>query len=97
MAKLTRDDVLHLAQLARIRLSDDEITRLQTELGSILGYVEQLNDVDVADLEPTTQVSGLTNVMREDEPVAYQAEPQRLLELAPDTDGDHVKVGRMVG
>lgn len=97
MAKLTRDDVLHLAQLARIQLSDDEIVRLESELGSILGYVEQLNDVDVSGLAPTTQVSGLTNVMRQDEPLEYQAKPDKLLELAPDADDQHIKVGRMVG
>lgn len=97
MAKLTRDDVLHLAQLARIQLSDDEIVRLESELGSILGYVEQLNDVDVSGLAPTTQVSGLTNVMRQDEPLEYQAKPGKLLRLAPDADDQHIKVGRMVG
>jgi aspartyl-tRNA(Asn)/glutamyl-tRNA(Gln) amidotransferase subunit C len=97
MAKLTRDDVLHLAELARIRLTEQEIARLETELGAILGYVEQLNDVDVTGLEPTTQVSGRTNVMRDDTPINYTAQPTVMVELAPNVEDGHIQVGRMVG
>ncbi|MCA9330868.1 Asp-tRNA(Asn)/Glu-tRNA(Gln) amidotransferase subunit GatC [Candidatus Saccharibacteria bacterium] len=97
MAKLTRDDVLHLAKLARLQLSDEEAARLQEELGSILGYVKQLESVDVTDMKPTTQVSGLQNVMRADEPVNYQAKREELLKLAPGTQDEQLKVRRMVG
>jgi aspartyl-tRNA(Asn)/glutamyl-tRNA(Gln) amidotransferase subunit C len=97
MVKLTRDDVLHLAELSRLQLSDDEVVRLQTELGTILDYVHQLDAVDVSDLEPTTQVSGLQNVMRDDEPIDYQGDRDAMLKLAPQSDGDHIKAPRMVG
>lgn len=96
MAKLTRDDVLHLAQLARLQLSDAEIELLQGELSAILGYVQQLEEVDISDLEPTTQVSGLTNVMRDDKPVDYQTSRDAMLKLAPQTKDGHIVVKRVV-
>jgi len=96
MAKLTHDEILHLAQLARLELSDEEVVRLQNELASILDYVEQLNQVDVTGHEPTTQVSGLTNVMRDDEPIEYQSSKDGLLKLAPASKDGHIEVKRMV-
>lgn len=97
MAKLTRDDVLRLARLARLELGDNEVAQLQTELGTILDYVTQLEAVDVSGLQPTTQVSGLQNVMREDVPVEYQASREALLNLLPQSHDEHIKVRRMVG
>lgn len=96
MARLTRDDVLHLAKLARLQLNDAEVVQLQDELGAILDYVKQLDTVDVTDLKPTTQVSGLQNVMRDDEPVDYQVKRDHLLRLAPKTQDEQLKVRRMV-
>ena len=97
MAKLTRDDVLHLAQLARISLSDDEVDEFSDELSAILQYVEQLSSIDTSDLKPTNQVTGLTNVMREDEVKDYGYAPQDLLKNVPQTQDDHIKVKRMIG
>ena len=97
MADLTRDDVLKLARLARLELSDDEIETFRNELDEILGYVEQLDAVDVTGLEPTSQVTGLVNVAREDVEKSYGYEPQDLLKNVPRTDDDHIKVKRMIG
>lgn len=96
MAKLTRDDVLILAKLSRLNLTDEEVDQFASEIGSILKYVEQLNDVDLSGLEPTNQVTGLTNVMRPDEVVDYQAKPQDLLKNAPATEDGQIKVKRML-
>jgi aspartyl-tRNA(Asn)/glutamyl-tRNA(Gln) amidotransferase subunit C len=96
MAKLTRDDVLKLARLARLHLSDEEIEQFQAEIGSILEYVEQLQNVDLAGLEPTYQVTGLKNVMRPDEIIDYGVTPQELLKNAPATEDGHIKVRRML-
>ncbi len=63
---ITPDDVKKLAELARLNLTDEEVARYTTELGSVLGYVEQLAEVDVTGVEPTSQVTGLQNVLRED-------------------------------
>src|SRR5438876_11619921 len=96
MADLSRDDVLKLARLARLTLTEDEITRYQSELSEILQYVEQLQSVDVAGLEPTSQVTGLTNVMREDIIIDYGLTPDDLLGIAPAKEGRLVKVKRMI-
>lgn len=96
MADLSRDDVLKLARLARLTLSEEEVERYRTELNNILRYVEQLQAVDVSDLEPTYQVTGLTNVTRDDEIADYGTAPSDLLRLAPATEDRHVKVKRMI-
>lgn len=96
MAKLTREDVLKLAKLSRLQLTDEEVTQFGEEIGAILGYVEQLNEVDLSGVEPTNQVTGLTNVMRPDEEVDYQAKPQDLLKNAPATESGYIKVKRML-
>lgn len=97
MADLSRDDIVKLAALARLDLSDDEIAEYSQELTEILHYVEQLQNVDVAGLQPTNQVTGLTNVMREDEVTDYGYKPQDLLKNVPDTQDDQIKVKRMIG
>ena len=97
MTTLTREDVLKLARLSRLSLTDQEVDEFLTELTQVLEYVEQLGDVDVAGLEPTTQVTGLTNVMREDAVADYGVGREDLLCLAPKTQDDLIKVKRMIG
>lgn len=96
MSKLSRDDVLNLAKLSRLRLSEEEITRFQAELSEILDYVEVLNRVDTEGLEPTYQVTGLKNVTRLDEIKDYQAKPSDLLKNAPATQGGQFKVKKVL-
>lgn len=97
MAKLTREDVLKLARLSRLRLSDEEVEQFQAEISEILAYVEQLSAVDTSGLEPTSQVTGLTNVMREDEIIDYGADQAALLKNAPAVDKQQFKVKRVLG
>lgn len=96
MSKLSRDDVLKLARLSRLRLTEEEIERYRTELSSILEYVQMLNAVDITGLEPTYQVTGLKNVMRDDEIKPYQAKPKELLENAPTILDHQFKVKRVL-
>jgi len=96
MANLSRDDVLKLARLARLRLSEAETDQFTQEIQEILTYVEQLNAVDTAGLQPTYQVTGLTNVTRTDKAIDYTAKPTELLTNAPATEGAHIKVKRML-
>jgi aspartyl-tRNA(Asn)/glutamyl-tRNA(Gln) amidotransferase subunit C len=96
MAKLSREDVLKLAELARISLSDDEVDSFAIELSAILGYVEQLSSVDVSGLEPTNQVTGLVNVMRKDEVIDYGYTPDDLLKIVPKVEKNMLKVKRMI-
>lgn len=98
--KLTRDDVLKLARLSRLQLSEDEIVQYQKELSAILEYVEQLDAVDVKDLKPTYQVTGLTsrdkNATRADE-VTNQVDQAELFKNLPNKEDGHIKVKRMIG
>jgi aspartyl-tRNA(Asn)/glutamyl-tRNA(Gln) amidotransferase subunit C len=96
MAKLSREDVLKLARLAKLELSDKEIEQYRTELSEILAYVEQLQKVDVRGLKPTTQVTGLKNVMRPDVVKDYQTTPDDLLKNVPARLGNYIKVKRVL-
>lgn len=96
MSKLSREEVLKLARLARLSLTDDEVERYRVELSNIIEYIDLLNEADVEGLKPTSQVTGLVNVFRADEVVESVTTPEELLELAPDRDGDYIKVKRMI-
>lgn len=96
MAKITRDDVLKLARLSRIKLSDEEVDKFAKELGEIVDYVEQIDSVNVEGLEPTDQVTGLKNVMRPDEVIDYGETTDELLKNAPATERNQIKVKRVL-
>lgn len=96
MSKLSREEVLKLARLARLSLTDDEVERYRVELSNIIEYIDLLNEADVEGLKPTSQVTGLVNVFRADEVVESVTTPEELLELAPDRGGDYIKVKRMI-
>lgn len=96
MSKLSREEVLKLAQLARLDLTDAEVEEYSRELTAILQYVQQLEQVDVNGLQPTNQVTGLTNVMRDDKVRDYGYEPRELLENVPAVQDEHIKVKRMI-
>jgi aspartyl-tRNA(Asn)/glutamyl-tRNA(Gln) amidotransferase subunit C len=97
MADLSREDVLKLARLARLTVTDEEVEQYRTELSEILKYVEQLQNADVTGLQPTSQVTGLTNVTRDDQIIDYGTTPDDLLRIVPDTQDRLVKVKRMIG
>lgn len=63
---LTKQEILHIAQLARLELSEEEVEKFRTQLSGILDYVGQLQKVDTKDIDPISQITGLQNVMRED-------------------------------
>lgn len=97
MAKLSKEDVLKLARLARLDLTDEEVEEYGAELSAILAYVEQLQTADVDGLKPTNQVTGLTNVARSDEVKDYGYDPRDLLKNVPAAQNDQIKVRRMIG
>ena len=96
MTKLTAADVRKLAKLSRLKLTDQEVESYQTELSEILNYVEILQKVDVTGLEPTSQVTGLQNVMRPDVEMDYGATPDELLKNAPATEEHQFRVKRII-
>jgi aspartyl-tRNA(Asn)/glutamyl-tRNA(Gln) amidotransferase subunit C len=93
---LSRDDVDHVATLARIGLTDAEKDRLLGELEAILGHIARLQQVDTSALAETAQVGDLVNVMRADEPDAPIG-ASAALRNAPASDGNYFVVGAIQG
>jgi aspartyl-tRNA(Asn)/glutamyl-tRNA(Gln) amidotransferase subunit C len=84
---IDREQVLHVARLARLALTDEEIERMAPELSGILEHVERMNRIDLDGVEPTSHVVALDNVLRPDEP-RPSWDRDRVLEEAPDpSDG----------
>ena len=96
MTQISRDDVLNLAQLSSLQLDDSEIDNLQADLVNILGYVEQLAELDTAGVEPTYQVTDLRNVWRTDTVIDYGISRESLLALAPESSNNQVKVPKVL-
>jgi aspartyl-tRNA(Asn)/glutamyl-tRNA(Gln) amidotransferase subunit C len=96
MSRVSPDDVRHVARLAHIALTDEEVQHLQGDLSRILEYVDQLQAVATDDIEPTSHVLPLTNVLREDVERACLSTEQ-VVALAPAKQGGYVKVPKVVG
>jgi aspartyl-tRNA(Asn)/glutamyl-tRNA(Gln) amidotransferase subunit C len=88
---ITREEVLHVARLARLELDDDEVARLQEQLNAILEAVGKVAELDLADVEPTAHPLDLANVWAADEPRASLT-PDEALANAPDRSGDLFRV-----
>lgn len=88
---IDREQVLHVARLARLALDDDDVERMAGELSSILEHVERISALDLEGVEPTTHVVALENVLRADEPRASLPREQAL-EPAPDPDAGAFRV-----
>ena len=88
---ITRDEVLHVARLARLELADEEIERLTVQLGAILEAVGKVAELDLSDVPPTSHPLDLVNVWDEDEP--HESLPlEDALANAPEREGDLFRV-----
>jgi aspartyl-tRNA(Asn)/glutamyl-tRNA(Gln) amidotransferase subunit C len=88
---IDREQVLHVARLARLRLEEDEVERMSGELSAIIDHLERINELDLDDVEPTSHVVELENVLRPDEP-RPSLPRDTALEQAPDSDGAGFRV-----
>ncbi len=88
---ITRDEVLHVARLARLELSDEEVERFQEQLSAILDAVGKVAELDLSDVEPTAHPLDLSNVWADDEPRPCLPADEALAN-APDRDGDLFRV-----
>jgi aspartyl-tRNA(Asn)/glutamyl-tRNA(Gln) amidotransferase subunit C len=95
MSALSRDDVAHVAMLARIQLTDEELDRLAGQLDQIVGWVGQVNEVAAADVPPMSHPLPLTNVTRPDE-VRPSLTAEQALSGAPAADGGRFGVPRIL-
>jgi len=91
MMKLSREEVLHIARLARLGLTGTEVNRLREQLSNILENFEILQQVDTSNVPPTSQSIALQNVMRKDE-VAPSLPSSEILDNAPRQEGDLFRV-----
>ena len=96
MTQISHDDVQHLAQLSSLQLTDDEVGALQIDLENIVGYIQQLDELDTTGVEPTYQVTDLENVWRDDIVDNYGIDKAALLALAPATDAEQIKVPKVL-
>lgn len=96
MAKLSKQEIEHVAQLARIGLSEKEIASLATQTSSILDFVETIQSSDTANVVPTNQVTGLSDVWREDKVVRSTLTREQLLANAPEQENGYIKVPKVL-
>ena len=89
--KLSREEVLHIARLARLGLTETDVDRFSEQLSNILENFEILQQVDTSGIPPTTQSISLQNVMRDDE-IAPSLPPGDILANAPRKEGDCFRV-----
>ena len=91
MPSITRDELLHVARLARLALRDGEVDRLAAELNDILAAVDKVSELQLDDVEPTAHPLDLVNVWAEDEPRPSLAQSEALAN-APEREGGFFRV-----
>jgi aspartyl-tRNA(Asn)/glutamyl-tRNA(Gln) amidotransferase subunit C len=97
MTKITDADIRKLARLSRLKLTEAEIPKYKQEISQIVQFVEQLQEVELGDEQPTSQVTGLVNVTRADALLNYETTVEALLKNAPAIEDGQIKVKRMIG
>ena len=96
MTQISSDDVQRLAQLSSLQLADSEADSLAADIENILGYVQQLAELDTTGVEPTYQVTDLENVWRDDKVIESHVTRERLLALSPESRDNQVKVPKVL-
>ncbi len=90
---LSKEEVINIAKLARLELTEKEIEKMQKDLGSILDYIDQLNKVDVSSVELESKDVISENFLREDVVISQNPETiKKMLNQAPGIEGTHIKV-----
>lgn len=91
MTRITEEQVRHVANLARLAVTDEEVEKFTSHLDAIISFAEQLNELDTTDVLPTSHVLDMKNIMREDE--AKPGLPQEeVLKNAPDHQNGQIRV-----
>lgn len=92
---LSRDDVRHVAKLARLEFSEEEEARMAEEMSQILEYVEKLNELDTSGVPPMSHVLEVKNVFRKDE-IKSRIDQDQALEPAPEAEQGYFQVPKVV-
>lgn len=96
MTHISTADVQHLAQLSSLQLSDTELESLRGDLEGIIGYIQQLSELDTTGVEPTYQVTDLQNAWRDDVVNTYGVDRETLLARAPAVEAHQIKVPKVL-
>lgn len=97
MSEISKQDIEHLAKLSNLKLEDAEVENLQEDLTNIIGYIEQLSELNTENIEPTYQVSDNQNIWRKDEINNYNVNRDKLLDLAGNNVVDNqIKVPKVL-
>lgn len=94
--EIKREDILHLAELSDLSLSDEEVESLGKDLRGIVKYISQLDELDVSNVKPTYQVFEMENIWRDDEMVDQGVTREQLLVLSPEYQDNQVKVPKVL-
>ena len=94
--KITKDEILHVAELARLEIDEASIDKFAVQIGNILDYVDQLRQVDTSGIKPTSHALALTNAFREDAETEH-LEHEASLANAPEQEDGSFVVPKVVG
>lgn len=94
--EVNQETIAHLAELSNFALTTAESTRLKSDIGEIVNYISQLDQLDTAGIEPTYQVFEMENVWREDEILPQDANPEQLLSLTKQTKDQQIVVPKVL-
>lgn len=93
---ITREEIKHIAELSRLELSEEEMKKFGGQLDSILKYISQLNEVDTKNVEPTAQVSGLSDIWRADDVHVWDQQETEAALNQGEREGGQIKVKRVL-
>lgn len=94
---ISKEKVIHIAKLARIKLKKEEIEKYQKDLSKILEFVEKLKEIEIKEINPMSHPLSISNVMREDkEKELIKINFQKLIELFPEKKGNYLKVKKVI-
>ena len=94
--EVNQGTIQHLAELSHFALSEEESSRLVTDIKNIVDYLSQLDELDTSDIEPTYQVFEMANVWRPDEILPQEADREQLLALTPTVENYQIKVPKVL-
>ncbi len=94
--EVNQDTISHLAELSNFALTNDESTRLVSDIKEIVNYISQLDELDTSNVEPTYQVFEMENIWREDEILPQDADREALLGLAKEVKDNQIKVPKVL-
>lgn len=95
--KLSKNNIEHIAKLARLELTNEEYEKYGSQLSAVLSYIDQLNEINTDDIEPTAQVTGLLNALREDQIEDWDNEERiAAINQAPELENGQYKVKRVL-